>query len=324
MSFVDREMFDNEMIYGLHKGIFMEVFKEEHFGYQDAMHGTFRVLEPGVMSGQRSFINNNEIIAPFVTYGITARGLPAIGDMLDERAFGRFSQPRVEYAIYKQRKVDGEGKEHFVLSIGISGFVTMNDVQGYFLAEPDNSNGLMLTLGCRVPQIDLQATLSRAIATNYSSIVNVATPCIHGGIPYLERYAPTILEETQVIGFIRDGVRKPTYKGSPHLGCVYVVNAPDASMVEFLDPDYTFMGWLDNDCLTGLCLLQEVLDDNTKTAGNVIFANDRHGMEERIQHLINIPFEPWSALLIKENALLEGNTIWEQARRLSEQTTNNF
>jgi len=141
---------------------------------------------------------------------------------------------------------------------------------------------------------------------------------------YLDRHTSAILEETQVLGFIRDGVRKPTYKGSPHLGCVYVVKAPETAMVEFSDPDYTFMGWLDNDDLTSLCVLQDVLDGDGKTAGNVIFANDRHGMEGRIQHLLDIPLEPWSALLIKENALLEGNAIWEQAYRLSEQPMNNF
>lgn len=272
---------EKEMVFGIHEEGIKNAFRAEIFDLSPLHMDSVQILDASVCGVIREYLPKFANVAPLVPYGVTVKQVQPV-DLFNTPGFNPEEfVPAV--ALYKQRKVDKDGKEYHVISIGISGDVLQSDITGYLELDPGLGTKIQSNMVC------LQDSLRNAAVQSYSRIAEVcpyAAPSDHWS------------DFKGHFEYLRDGKRKPGYEGAAHLAAVYVVPVVPDAFLTFYHADYEMLGWFTQDDLINIASTQlamaEVLEEdaNVHWAG---FANPR--MQERLGHIAMIPMEPWSQSL---------------------------
>lgn len=241
------------MIYGVDERTITKVFQNPTFSLTTLSNECFKELERSMCGVTRSYLPEFNFVAPLVPYTLTIK---------------RGTDGYLKIAVYKQRKVDNEGKEYFIQSVGISAEVEFTDIVSYIDAEDRH---LLKQLSI----IDLLGSIKVSTFRQYNQLVDLTSNSCY------EKYdnpviTPWAARRAEVIGFLRDGKKKPGYKGCAHIAAVNLVTAPTDTNFRFTRPGYEFMGWIDVEFF-------EVIA-NKQNAGYV-------------DPLLDGPLEPWSLSL---------------------------
>lgn len=278
----------DQMIYGFNEDGIKLAFGDDTFDLSFAKVDYWQELDRSFCGVARRYLPKIKRVAPIATYGVTVRGIPennrpgAFEDTMDLRAHSPSLQNSV--ALYKQRKVDAQGLEYFVLSIGVSGEVYSQDLQG------------------DLQIVHANATLNRAAYRNYAKMVEIDSglyvtngQAMNDGWP-LQDYA---MQNSQSMPFmyLRDGKKKPGYEGAAYIGAVYVVATPVDTIISFTDDDYEFVDWFTLSEIQMLAYTQKALVDIRKENPNIAYLHADPKVEIRMGKLWEIPLEPWSLSL---------------------------
>lgn len=241
------------MIYGVDERTITEVFQNPTFSLTALNDEQIKLLERSMCGVTRSYLPKFNFVAPLVPYTLTVK---------------RGADGHLKIAVYKQRKVNNEGKEYFVQSVGISAEVPFTDIVSYIDAEDRH---LLKQLSI----IDLVGSIRVATFRQYNQLVDLTSNTCY------EKYdnpviTPVVTRRAEVIGFLRDGKKKPGYEGCAHIAAVNLVTVPTDTYFRFTRPEYEFMGWIDVEFF-------EVIA-NKQNAGYV-------------DPLLDGPLEPWSLSL---------------------------
>jgi hypothetical protein len=291
----------DEMVFGLFVDGLVEVFSEETFDLSLVSIDKIGILDCSVVGVARRHLSKLPMVAPLVTYGVTVRGSAISSkqlDILDVRADGQpgcFDEPTV--ALYKQRKTDKDGKEYYVLSVGVSGEVYKRDICGYL------QMGCGMGLQRETHTVSLGDSLRQAIMRHYPTKVELTslTYVLDGtGLNSAEYTLAAASNGADFqCTFLRDGLKKPGYEGGAHVAAVYFTSvAPDTNLL-FNDPDYEMLGWFRVQDLQSLAVVQETKDILAEEPDRkpVQYLFNPASVQERIGHLVDIPMEPWTQRL---------------------------
>lgn len=280
----------HELIFGLHEDGIKESFKAETFDLVLPAFDSFDKLDRSVCGVSRHYLGAFKNIAPIITYGITIKGLPSepLGMYVDSSDLRLHPDRQNKIALYKQRKVNAEGQEYFILSIGLSGEVITRDIVGEDLI------------------VDLNKTLNVSIYHNYTDMVNISSGLFisNGGISDLD-LAQDALQTSYTFPYfwLRDGKKKPGYEGAAHIAAIYFITTPVDTVMSFKDEDYEFVDWFSLYELQILASTQIALEDIRCDSPEIVYAGCAdQKLQDRLGKLWEIPLEPWSL-----NLCLDGN-----------------
>jgi hypothetical protein len=285
MSFDEKQY---EMIFGLHEDGIVDTFGGKTFDLTGTYTSEARTLDACLMGVSRRNASAVEGFVPLVTYGITVKKVPEqhnhYASLMDIRGQSNLHEPRI--AVYKQRKVDNNLKEYFVLSIGVSGEVFKGDL----------ISNLVTRLGLiNQNVIDLTTVLQNASYRNYTDKINnmVVDP---------EHFNNSILVGLSTpFTFIRDGVKKPGYFGPAHIGAVYVLPISLENEVSYNDTNCVHMGWFTLEELRTVVAAQEGMAAVGQPITPETFGFANPGYQQRLGQLVLVNFEPWSERLIMDS-----------------------
>ena len=281
-----------QMVYCFAEDAIKEVFGGDTFNYA-VPYVNWRTLDASLCGVARQYLPKFKTTAPIVTYGLTVKGVPDnnLPSLARDSWDFRTNSPELQdaVALYKQRKVDAQGLEYFVLSIGISGEVYSKDLMG------------------DLNIVDAASTIHRAAYRNYCSMVDISSGIYitqgtsHQNSDLLDH--SLMLAADSPPGYLRDGKKKPGYEGAAHIAAIYIVPVPVDTAISFNDPDYEFVDWFTTEELMNLAFTQRAL----KTLdSDVIFAGMvNQKLNERLKNLWHIPMEPWTHELCVHNTFLE-------------------
>lgn len=278
-----------EMIFGLHEDGIVDTFGGKTFDLSIIHSNEVRTLDGCLMGVSRRNVSAVDGFAPLVTYGVSVKKMFDVHDhysgLMDIRGSGHtMTDPRI--AVYKQRKVDNNLKEYFVLSIGLSGDVFKGDLV---------SNVVTSLKLCNENVIDLTTVLQNAAYRNYNDKVDaymvnqeMFDNCVLAGLctPFT---------------FLRDGKKKPGYSGTAHIGAVYVIPTALENDLSLKDFDHTPMGWFTLEELRTVVAAQDGMASVGQPITPETFGFANPGYQERLGQLVLTNFEPWSERLIMDS-----------------------
>jgi len=230
-----------------------------------------RVASMSLCGVNTNYLSVMGFAAPLVPYGIVLRSIP-----------GRsFDGCNFELALYKQNK-----KDRAVLSIGLSGSVLVDDLEGVskFVAPPGPGIG-----GGPLSYHDFPEVVDNAghrIINDELKYYLASGPLHHG-----------------VLGFMRDGVRKPGYVGAPHICLPYLVEVRYDVVPKYFDEDKEFIGWFKYNQLLSIVNMQMAVSLDPLLANNELRFADLD-LDAKIKGNTLVTMEPWSAKLINDFSLI--------------------
>lgn len=226
-----------------------------------------RVASQTLCGVNTNYLGLMNFAAPLVPYGIVTRRIP--GRSLDDS--------NVEIALYKQQK-----KDRTVLSVGLSGSVLNEDLLGVskftIPAGP--------ALGC-----------GPMTYSDFPEIIdNAGHRIINDELKYYLASGPF---HHGVLGFMRDGVKKPGYVGAAHICLPYLVEVRYDVVPKYFDKDKEFVGWFKPRHLMSIAQLQDVAESDPEFIQHFVGFADRE-FSARIGENALTPMEPWTAKLVKD------------------------
>jgi len=230
-----------------------------------------RVASMSLCGVNTNYLSVMEFAAPLVPYGLVLRRIP-----------GRsFDGCNFELALYKQTK-----KDRAVLSIGLSGSVLIDDLDGVnkFVTPPGPGIGGGPLSYHEFPEIIDNA--GHRIINDELKYYLASGPLHHG-----------------VLGFMRDGVKKPSYVGAAHICLPYLVEVRYDVVPKYFDKDKEFIGWFKYSQLSSIVNMQMAISSDPRLAENELRFGDLD-LDVKIKGNTLFTMEPWSAKLINDFGLL--------------------
>lgn len=223
------------------------------------------VASRGLCGVVKDYLSKFNFAAPLVPYAIVVRRIP--GRSFDDANF--------EVALYKQTKGDRQ-----VLSIGLSGSVYPVDLEGATRVvqqpTPGAIGGGPLTYYNFMDVID---NAGHRIVNDTMKYYLASGPFYHG-----------------LLGFMRDGVKKPGYEGAAHVCLPYLVEVRYDVVPKYFDSNLEFIGWFKPVQLMSIANLQQALAvDPSLDEHSIHFAD--LDLDEKIKGNAKVTMEPWTAKL---------------------------
>lgn len=270
----------NDFIYALDERIFKDVGLDLTFCFTEIDEINIEQVERGVCGVARNYLEEFGRIGPIVPYGLMVRynSDTNMQQLLDASFFEvvthKIFNECVEIGVYKQKKGDKE-----ILSVGISSDILNFDVQ---------HKELQRTSEKQIPSIDLKESVLTSGIREMNKLIQFGKH-----VPVSENI------NYRMLGMMRDGIKKPDYKGAAHICVPYMVLLDKGVTPTFKDPNYEFMGWFNSAELSTLVNVKEVFlevypDQSLET---LHFSNPSY--EQKLRPLLQYEFENWSKELFK-------------------------
>lgn len=278
-----------EMIFGLHEGGINEVFGKTIFDLSLVASMHIQSLDASVMGVSRRAQAAVDTFAPLVTYGVTVKKSNGpetfYGDLMHVNARDSVRAPL--FAVYRQRKFDSNAKEHFVLSLGLSGDVFKEDIRSSQQFNPSHDIERM---------VFLNEALVNGSYRNYRDKVDLSAAF---QIETLDSILTCSL--TTPFTFLRDGKKKPGYTGAAHIAAVYFVGVSMEHEISYHDDNLNLVGWFTQKELQHVVAAQEGIASAGLSSVPETFSFADPVLQRRVGPLVATPIEPWSVKLIMDS-----------------------
>lgn len=230
-----------------------------------------RVASMALCGVNSNYLSLMTFAAPLVPYGIVVRRIP--GRSLDGCG--------LEFALYKQTK-----NERAVLSIGLSGSVLVDDFEGVSKFVEGPRAGTLGGGPLSYPDFpEVIANAGHRVINDELKYYLASGPLHHG-----------------VLGFMRDGVKKPGYLGAAHICLPYLVEVRYDVVPKYFDKNKEFIGWFKYSQLSSIVNMQMAVSDDPQLAENDLRFADLD-LDAKIKGNVLVAIEPWSVKLISDFGL---------------------
>lgn len=177
---------------------------------------------------------------------------------------------RLVFAVYKRNKTNNEGRLSSKLSLGAGGHIEGDDVSYHVVREAEG-DGIIPT-----PVIDMLETIDDSYIREYVEEVLLAT---RDGLDLTAGIVGAAnATGFQKVGFVMDSKDEHGYVGNIHFGVVYALDAGnDTAAFEMREPQNEAIAWASAEDL----------------------------QNDPLFHDPEVPFEPWSAMIVAQIKELE-------------------